>query len=72
MFEIHKVGFRGNKNIQNGAQWPLTTNPHFICNIHCIQDCMLTKQKLFWYFDAGLEHRAAHSRGNGKLFDWLS
>ena len=32
---------------------------------------MLTKQNFFW-FDAGLEHKAARSRGNGVSFDWLS
>ena len=36
-----------------------------------IQDCLLTKQKFFWCFDAGLEHMAAQSRGNGTNFNWL-
>ena len=36
-----------------------------------IQACLLTKQNLFWCFDAGLEHMAARSRGNGTNFDWL-
>ena len=26
LFEIHKIGFRGNKNIPSGAKWPITTN----------------------------------------------
>ena len=36
-----------------------------------IQACLLTKQYFFWCFDAGLEHMAARSRGNGTNFDWL-
>ena len=32
---------------------------------------MLTKQNFFWCFDAGFEHMAARSRGNGTNFDWL-
>ena len=36
-----------------------------------IHDCMVTKQNFFWCFDAGLEHMAARSRGNGTNFDWL-
>ena len=36
-----------------------------------IQACLLTKQNFFWCFDAGLEHMAARSRGNGTNFDWL-
>ena len=36
-----------------------------------IQACVLTKQNFFWCFDAGLEHMAALSRGNGTNFDWL-
>ena len=36
-----------------------------------IQACLLTKQSFFWCFDAGLEHMAAGSRGNGTNFDWL-
>ena len=36
-----------------------------------IQACLLTKQNFFWCFDAGLEHMAARSRGNGTDFDWL-
>ena len=36
-----------------------------------IQDCLLTKQNFFWCFDAGLEHMASRSRGNGPNFDWL-
>ena len=39
--EIPKIGFRGKKNIQNIAEWPLTTNSHFICNIYktvCLQN----------------------------------
>ena len=36
-----------------------------------IQACLLTKQNLFWCFDAGLEHMAARSRGNGTNFDRL-
>ena len=36
-----------------------------------IQACMLTKQNFFLYFDAGLKHMAARSRGNGTNFDWL-
>ena len=36
-----------------------------------IQVCLLTKQNFFWCFDAGLEHMAARSRGNGTNFDWL-
>ena len=31
-----------------------------------------TKQNFCWYFDAGLEHMAAHPPGNGRFFDWLS
>ena len=33
---------------------------------------MRTKHNFFWYFDAGLEHMAVRSRGNGMFFDWLS
>ena len=33
--------------------------------------CLLTKQNFFWCFDAGLEHMATRSRGNGTNFDWL-
>ena len=36
-----------------------------------IQACLLTKQNFFRCFDAGLEHMAARSRGNGTNFDWL-
>ena len=36
-----------------------------------IQACLLTKQNFFGCFDAGLEHMAALSRGNGTNFDWL-
>ena len=36
-----------------------------------IQACLLTKQNFFCRFDAGLEHMAAWSRGNGTNFDWL-
>ena len=36
-----------------------------------IQACLLTKQNLSWCFDAGLEHMAARSRGNGTNFNWL-
>ena len=36
-----------------------------------IQACLLTKHNLFWCFDAGLEHMAARSRGNGTNFAWL-
>ena len=36
-----------------------------------IQACLLTKQNFFWCFDAGLEHMAVWSRGNGTNFDWL-
>ena len=32
---------------------------------------MLTKQNFFRCFDAGLEHMAARSRGNGTNFDRL-
>ena len=32
---------------------------------------LLTKQNFFWCFDAGLEHMADRSRGNGTNFDWL-
>ena len=41
LFEIHKIGLQGNKNIQNGAKWPIITNPHFIYNIYkpvCLQN----------------------------------
>ena len=37
-----------------------------------IQACLLTKQNFFCCFDAGLEHMAAQSGGNGTNFDWLS
>ena len=36
-----------------------------------IQACLLTKQILFWCFDADLEHMAARSRGNGINLYWL-
>ena len=36
-----------------------------------IQACLLTKQNFFWCFDAGLEHMAARSRGNGPNSHWL-
>ena len=36
-----------------------------------IPACLLTKHNFFWCFDAGLEHMAARSRGNGTNFDWL-
>ena len=36
-----------------------------------IQACLLTKQNFVWCFDAGLEHMAGRSRGNGTNFDWL-
>ena len=36
-----------------------------------IQVCLLTKQNFFWCFDAGLEHMATRSRGNGTNFGWL-
>ena len=35
------------------------------------QACLLTKQNFFWCFDAGLEHTATRSRGNGTNFGWL-
>ena len=37
-----------------------------------IQACLLTKQYFFLFFDTGLEHMAARSRGNGTNFDWLN
>ena len=36
-----------------------------------IQACLHTKQFFFWCFDAGLEHMASRSAGNGTNFDWL-
>ena len=36
-----------------------------------IQAFFLTKQYFFWCYDAGLEHMAARSRGNGTNLDWL-
>ena len=54
-------------NIQSGAKWPLTTNPHFVCNIYKPP----TKQNFFWCFDIDLKHMAARSRGNRSNFDWL-
>ena len=36
-----------------------------------IQAFFLTKQNFFWCIDAGLEHMAARSPGNGTNFDWL-
>ena len=36
-----------------------------------VRACLLTKQNFFCYFDAGLEHMAARSRGKGTNFDWL-
>ena len=36
-----------------------------------MQVCLLTKQNFFWCFDAGLEHIAARTRGNGTNFDRL-
>ena len=67
LFENIKLVFEVTINIQSGSKWPLTTNPHFVCNIYCL----LTKQNFFWCFDAGLEHMAARSRGIGTNFHWL-
>ena len=35
-----------------------------------IQACLLPKQNFFCCFDAGLEHMATRSRGDGTNFDW--
>ena len=64
LIEKHKIGFRGNNKRTSGFKWPLTTNPHFVCNIHkpvCLQNRI----------SFGLEHMAARSRGNETHFDWL-
>ena len=36
-----------------------------------IQTGLLTNHNFLWCFDAGLEHIAAQSRGNGTNLDWL-
>ena len=36
------------KNLQNGAEWPFTTNPYFVFNI---QNCMFTKHNDSLHFD---------------------
>ena len=39
--EIPKIGFWCSKKIQNGAEWPFTTNQNFIFNIYkavCLQN----------------------------------
>ena len=36
-----KLVFEVTINIQSGSKWPLTTNPHFVCNIYmpvCFQN----------------------------------
>ena len=70
LFENHKIGFEVTINIQSGAKWPLTTIVLALYAIY-IKACLLTKQNFFWCFDAGLEHMATRSRGNGTNFDWL-
>ena len=69
LFEKHKIEFRGN----NKHTMRLSVAPYNQSSLrmHYIQACLLTKQNLFWCFDAGLEHMAARSRGNGTNFDWL-
>ena len=68
LFEIHRIGFRGNKKHTKR----LATNPHIVCNIHLDKPVyLIPKQNFFRYFDAGLEHMAARPRGNGTNFDWL-
>ena len=63
-----KLVFEVTINIQSSSKWHLTTSPHFICNIY---KPVSLQNNFFWCFDAGLEHMAARSRGNGTHFDWL-
>ena len=69
LFENIKLVFEVKINIQNGSKLPLTTNPHFVCNIY--KPVCLQNRISFCCFDAGLEHMAARSRGNGTNFDRL-
>ena len=64
-----KLVFEVTINIQSGAKWPLTANPHFLCNKY--KPVLLTKENFFWCFDTDLEHMPAQSRGNKSNFDWL-
>ena len=61
-FENIKLVFEVTINIQSDSKWPLTTNPHLVCNIY---KPFFIKQNFFWCFDAGLEYMAVRSRGNG-------
>ena len=54
---------------QSGSNWPLTTNPHFECNI-CKPVCLQNRIS-FHVFYAGPEYMASRSRGNGTHFDCL-
>ena len=68
--KIHKIGFRGKKNIQNGAKCPLQRILHSH-TIYTLQACLLITQNFLLYFDAGVEHVATRSRGNGANINWL-
>ena len=61
-----KLVFEVKINIQSGFKWPLTTNPHFVCNIYkpvCLQNRIS--------FGVLMLASAARSRGNGTNFDRL-
>ena len=72
-------------NVTGVVTYPMLTSegkqPWVLFEIHkidfrmqCIQVhfvCLLSKQKLLWYLDLGLEHMAARPRGNGTNVDWL-
>ena len=55
-------------NIQSWAKWPLTANPHLVCNIY---KPVSLQNSSFWCIDTDLEHMAARSPGNRRNFDWL-
>ena len=59
-------------NRKSGSKWPLTTNPHFVCNIYkpvCLQNRI--SFGVLMLASSTAMHMAARSRGNGANFDWL-
>ena len=63
LFEMHnliKLVFEVTNNIQSCADRPLTTSPHFACNIY---KPVSLQNRI--YFGTGLKHMAARPHGNG-------
>ena len=64
-----KLVFDVAKELENGAEWPFTTNPHFVCNVHVFTRLYPSKTELlliFWCWPC------VWSRDYRMNFDWLS